>query len=121
MKINKIKTVLLSMLFLIMSLIVIIIFGIAKSEPTENTNLAPDIVQLADGSWLSLSHFYQMGYLQGSFETAQYISEQDVLKDGVKIKIDLDTIFNNFNTSSKIFFDEYKKSNDAVEELLKNK
>ena len=81
--------------------------------PKENESpLPPDVVQLKDGSFISLSHFYEMGYLAGTFATADYIAKQDVFKEIIKASIDLDTIFDKCHKANKAFFDQYNKTNE---------
>jgi len=104
----------------IIALIILSINYVPKGEMGD-VPLPPDVVQLADGSWISLSHFYEMGYLAGTFDAVDYIGKQDVFKENTKAVIDLDTIFDKCHNKNKIFFDEWKKTNEYVDEQLKNK
>jgi len=105
---------------LLIALLVLIIIP-SKDELVEEYNLPPDVVELADGSFISLSHFYEMGYLAGTFDVADYISKQNVFKENTKAILDLDTIFDKCHEANKFFFEQYKKTNKYFDEQLNKK
>ena len=92
---------------IIIGLMVLLIISNTKTE--DEILLPPDVVQLKDGSFISLSHFYEMGYLSGTFDAAEYIASQNVFKENTKAILDLDTIFDKCHKSNKNYFDQYNK------------
>jgi hypothetical protein len=111
MKIDKKKTVLLSMLFLIMSLIVLVIIGVSSesTEEIENPiNLPNNIAVLQDGSFISLSHYYDIGYWKGVSDVLEYLEKNNNLRKDTSTHIHLEYFIDKCNLNSELYFEELK-------------
>lgn len=107
------------------ALVVVIIIAIILSmdhvpsgSNVENP-LPTDFVELADGTFISLSYFYEMGYLYGTIDAADYIAKQNIFKENEKATLNFDTVFNKRDISSKLFFEQNEKVNEIFNKQTK--
>ena len=90
---------------LIIALLVAIL--IPKERNTEeNIPLPPDVVQLQDGSFTSMSQHYDRGYFDAVDVTIGYLFEKGYLKD-TTVGIDIEYFLDTMHVKGQEYFTEY--------------
>ena len=110
LKMNKIKIIWGSISVLLIVLMVLII-TLNRNKSVEKYTLPNDVVELANGSIISLSHYYDVGYWSGVNEMLICLQKQNLLRKDTTITIHLDTLIKRNNILGKQYFDKNNLKN----------